>query len=224
MGMIGFCRYLAGACVLSLAFVAPAAAQQAQDRAGELKSWREQCNDPDPDLRLAYVEQAIAGSDAAVQRVCVRLALESDNADIRNLGLRAALASLPQIRFSVEMPPQLAAAIKAAGDNEKKTAEINRWYVMQAWTLLRNGLVFEIEGAQATSNNSVWYPLVNQSEPYQNIKGKTTIVGSKLNWLGRASLPQQECTLVTELREGAELAGTFQCGDSWPFTISAKLL
>lgn len=61
-------------------------AQDAAERAGQLKTWREQCSDPDPDLRLAYIEAAIASGDAAVMRICVRQSLESDDADIRNLG------------------------------------------------------------------------------------------------------------------------------------------
>ncbi|UIK04107.1 hypothetical protein [Neorhizobium galegae] len=201
-----------------------ALAQDAQDRAGELKAWREQCNDPDPDLRLAYVEKAVAGGDAAIQRICTRLALDSDNADIRNLGLRTAVATLPQIRFSVEIPPQLTAAIKAASGNEKKMAELERSYIMRSWQLMQNGLIFEIDGAEPGTSNSVWYPMVGLNDRNNNYKGKTTIVGSRLTWLGRANLPQGECSLNIQLKAGSELAGTFQCADAWPFAVSAKLL
>ncbi|MEW7009646.1 hypothetical protein [Lentilitoribacter sp. EG35] len=81
--------------------------QSAEERAGELKNWREQCNHPDPDLRLAYLEAALETNDASINRICVRLALKSDNADLRNLGLRAAIASFDQITFEVDMPLEL---------------------------------------------------------------------------------------------------------------------
>ncbi|MDD4702166.1 MAG: hypothetical protein PHI96_08095, partial [Desulfovibrio sp.] len=92
----------------------------AQDRAGELQTWREQCADPDPDLRLAYLENAIANGDVSVLRICIRLALQSDNADIRNLGLRAAITATPRITFMPTMPKALEQAYKRTGDNEQK--------------------------------------------------------------------------------------------------------
>lgn len=219
-----FCRHVIGVFALSLLLAGAASAQQAEDRAGELKSWREQCNDPDPDLRLAYVEKAVASGDAAVQRICIRLALESDNADIRNLGLRAAVAMQQQIRFDVAIPPQLAAALKSASGSEKKMAEIDRWYVMRSWRTMENGLVFAIDGAEVGSSSSVWFPLAGLSDSSNNYKGKATIVGTTLNWLGRVNLTPDVCTLDAQLKAGAELAGMFHCGDNWSFPVSARLL
>ncbi|NEK17161.1 hypothetical protein [Rhizobium leguminosarum] len=199
-------------------------AQDATNRAGELKSWREQCNDPDPDLRLAYIEKAIDGGDVSVKRICIRLALESDNADIRNLGLRAAISSVPSVSFAVQIPGELEAATKAAGDDEKKLAEIARWYVSQDFTRLRNGLVFEIDGAAVSNGESVWYPLAGLSQRNDKYRGKTTVVGSELNWTGRASLAQPECSLNAKLLSDNTLSGTFQCGVEPSFPVTAKLL
>lgn len=198
--------------------------QEATNRAGELKLWRDQCNDPDPDLRLAYVEKAVDGGDVSVKRICIRLALESDNADIRNLGLRAAISSVPSLTFAVQIPEELQKALSGAGDNEKKQAEIARWYVSQDFTRLKNGLVFEIDGATVSRGESVWYPLASLSQRNDNYRGKTAIVGSELNWTGRASLAQTECSLSAKLTADNTLSGTFQCGIEPAFPVSAKLL
>ena len=88
--------------------------ENADERAGQLKTWRQQCADPDVDLRSAYIEAAIASKDVVVVRICVRLALESNDADIRNLGLRAAIASISQLTFAVTIPPELAQAYEDA--------------------------------------------------------------------------------------------------------------
>ncbi len=218
------CSLYSFALLVLAAFPSPMLAQEASNRAGELKTWREQCNDPDPDLRLAYVEQAIATGDVTVQRICVRLALDSDNADIRNLGLRAAFASIPRLSFSVDIPPELAAALKAAGNNEKKQAEMSRSYVMQDYEVLKNGLYVEVDGAAVGTGSSTWYPLAGLNQRDDRFKGLANVNGSRVNWVGAAVLSKQACSIDVQLEEGAVLKGKLQCGDLWAFPIAAKLL
>jgi len=204
--------------------VGQAFAQDATERAGALKAWREQCSDPDTDLRLAYLEGAIATGDVAVIRICVRQSLESDDADIRNLGLRAALASIDQLSFEVTMPPELAAAYKKAGDNSDQLDKMSNWYVVRDWGSLKTGLSVVIDEAEVSTGKSVWSPLVNRSSKSNNYNGKATVIGDKVNWTGSANLSKSECRLNLELAEGSVLEGTFQCGDLWAFPVSAALL
>ena len=206
------------------ALASAASAQQAQDRAGALKAWREQCNDPDPDLRQAYVQEAIASGDVAVQRICVRLALESDNADIRNLGLRAAIASTPRIFFTVTMPPWLEEEYKKAGTNEKRLKEMSNWYVVKDNNSLKNGLSFEVDGIDVTSSTSNWYPLVSLTERNDRYKGTAVITGSSITWHGSAALSRHDCSMTLQVGSGAEISGTLQCADLPAFPVSAKLL
>jgi len=105
---------------LNLTLQGTALAQNANDRAGDIKLWRDQCNDSDPDLRTAYVEEAIATKGTTIKRICVRLAMESSDDDVRNLGLRAAIAMLKEISFKVEIQPELQQYISDAGDDKKK--------------------------------------------------------------------------------------------------------
>jgi hypothetical protein len=216
---------LFGTCfVLLAALSSEAAGQSATERAGSLKVWREQCNDPDIDLRIAYVEQAIESGDVTIQRICARLALESDDADIRNLGLRAAIASLSQISFDVEMPSELAAAYRDAGDDEKEINEIDGWYLARDYAHLRTGLVFLVERADVNLGTSKWYPLVALTGKDDRRVGNATIIGSDLTWIGSARLSAEACKLDVQLEPGSMLVGTFQCERLSPFPVRAKVL
>jgi len=201
-----------------------ALAQTAADRAGELKVWREQCSDPDTDLRIAYIEAALKTKDTSIIRICARQSLESDDSDTRNLGLRAALASMEQIRFEVEMPELLASALDEAGDDEGKLKEIGSWYIRRDWQGLQTGLAFEIDKADMTKGTALWYPLVNRPARYDRNVGKVAITGDTLTWVGSANLAMGECTLTATLVAGPSLKGKFLCSRGEPFPVTAKLL
>lgn len=201
-----------------------AEAQTASDRAGELKVWREQCSDPDTDLRIAYIEAALETKDTSIIRICARQSLESDDSDTRNLGLRAALAAMEQIRFEVKMPEMLASALDEAGDNEDKLKEINRWYIKKDWQGLQTGLTFEIDKADMSKGTALWYPLVNRPGRYDRNVGKVAITGDALTWVGAANLSTGECTLTATLVAGPALEGEFLCAQGEPFPVTAKLL
>lgn len=196
----------------------------AADRAGDLKLWRERCNDPDPDLRLAYIEEAIVAKDSPAQRICIKTALESDNHEIRNLGLRAAIAITPQITFTVGMPPALAAALESVNHDEKAIKQTKAFQVYEYWTRLQGGLVFMIEGAKANSPSSVWYSMTSQSSKSDSRKGNAVVTGNRLVWVGTSGLSaMSSCTLNVILGSGGELKGTFQISDEPPFPIVATL-
>jgi len=212
------------AAALMLFLVQAGSAETALDRAGELKQWRERCSDYDVDVRTAYIEEAIAQGDASVIRICSRLALEADDADIRNLGLRAALASMERLHFDVTIPDGLDAALKAADGDRKRLDEISRWYVMKDWNVLQSGLVFEIDGADTTKGTAVLFALPRQVRRNNSFSGESNITGSRLIWVGRANLAIDDCKIDVTLQPGAELAGILHCGNNEPFPIRAKLL
>lgn len=198
--------------------------QTAVDRAGLLKQWRERCVDPDSDMRIAYIEEAIASGDVSVIRICLRLALESDDSDVRNLGLRAALASAERITLDVQIPKVLEDALESAGKDKKQLEEISKWYVMRDWKVLRSGLVFEIAEASVASGMSTLFVLAGLKARHDNYAGESSITGSRLTWVGRANLSQDDCKLDLSVQPGAELAGIFHCGRSEPFAVRGKLL
>ena len=217
-------RSLFAAAAVAVLFCSPGAAQTAVDRAGELKAWREQCSDPDSDLRLAYIEAALETNDTAVMRICIRQSLESDNSDIRNLGLRAALASIDQIAFSVQPPAMLVDALAEAGDNEDRLDDISRWYIARDWQQLQNGLVFAVSKADFVGGTGTWSPLVRLSKASDRYVGKFTILGDKVTWVGSAYLETNECSLNATLVPGPALEGEWLCARGEPFKVTADLL
>ena len=200
---------------------------EAQARAASLQTWREQCSDPDPDLRLAYVEAAIATKDASVQRICVRLALQSDNADIRNLGLRAAIASTPQITFMPTMPKSLEADLRKGADDEKFMDRVKHSSTSRLFDTIQNGLKMCSDNAEVGKNSFQWNALAANIELRKDRFTKATIVGSKIVWSGLIEIFNENphnCTInVTLTREG-KLAGTLNCNDVTPMNIIADLL
>lgn len=199
--------------------------QSAADRAGELKTWREQCSDPDPDLRLAYVEAALESEDASVARICIRQSLDSANADIRNLGLRAALAAADRITFAVTPPATLAKALQEAKGDAKKLGELERSHEMRHWRVLQSGLTVEIDEADLKSGTSKWHPLAGLGERHKSYVGQATVTGDAVNWVGRVALPlPNDCIMNLALSEGSTLSGVFKCGQLEPFPVSASLL
>jgi hypothetical protein len=215
---------MAMAVAMVVAAASPALPQDATERAGELKAWREQCNDPDTDLRTAYLEAAIESGDVAVIRICVRQSLMSDDADLRNLGLRAALASIEQLLFDVKMPEELEVALKKAGKDEKQLKAMDDWFMVRDWNVLRSGFGVTIQGAEVATGTSTWYPLANRSEMSDRYKGKAAIIGDKVNWTGSMALSNDTCTMNLQLSGAGTLEGTLLCSRNVPFPVSAALL
>lgn len=200
-------------------------AQTAAERAAELKTWRAQCADPDPDLQIGYLEAAIDTDDTSIIRICLRQALVSDQADTRNMALRAAIASVDSIVFKTEMPPQLAAAYEdAEGDNDA-LREISRYYITGTFDDLRNGLRFDIDDALPESSQSVWFAMANRTKRDDRNAGDAIIVGSAITWQGNIQAARGWfCVLAIELDATAHLVGDLKCDEQWAIPVSASLL
>jgi hypothetical protein len=218
-------RLVTGALILTLT-AHSAYAQSAAEAAAEIKAWREQCDDPDVDVRQAHISRALKTASAIVKRICVRQALESDNADIRNLGLRAAISMLPRLTFAVAEPEVLIRGKAEAARDARKMRDYQGWYATRDFLVIGSGLVFEIDSAELEGGASRWYPLVDLSSRNDRYVGQAVVVGNQLNWIGSANMPSNQvtCQLNAALGTGATLRGVFKCGRSEPFAVSAKLL
>jgi len=206
------------------AFSAPEQ-QNAQDRAGALQTWREQCADPDPDLRLAYIENAIATNDASIQRICIRLALQSDNADIRNLGLRAAIVSVPQITFMTTMPKSLENDLKQTAGDEQKLRNVYNSQTYRLYAGVKGGLSMRSEKNEFEKNNFIWNSLAENSEVEGRYSGKAVIIGSKISWTGKIRAHDEyNCSINVSLTKDAKLSGLLNCYNVAPIDIIADLL
>lgn len=198
-----------------------------QARAASLQTWREQCSDPDPDLRLAYVESSIASKDASVQRICIRLALQSDNADIRNLGLRAAIAAIPQITFMPTMPKSLEAELRKGADDDNFMKKVKETYTARLYDATQNGLKMCSDNAEVGKNSFLWNTLAANVELRKDRFAKATIIGSKISWAGFIHVSggsSLSCSVNVALTREGKLAGKLSCEGCPPMDIIADLL
>lgn len=224
MGRIQFFLvfYLVLTTVPSLAQAANQA--PATDRAAAIKIWREQCNDPDYDLRLAYIEQAVATEDVSIQRVCIRAAVESDNSDIKNLGLRAAMTATEKIYFDVELPPKTQRALKKAENNAKARQGLERSPVNVHYQWIQNGVIFTIQNPDINKGSSEWLSLARNSAVDERCKGNANIIGDRIKWTGVVFLNGfVSCDLNVQLTPGPQLKGSLQCENMLPYPVTADL-
>lgn len=224
MKQILFCLLiLAG---ISTLFLQELNAGSAIDRAAALKTWRAQCSEPDPDLQLGYIEEAIALKDESILRICLRQALISDNADTRNLALRTAITARERIIFETTMPPELKKDYKDAGKDKKKLAKVDAYYISIFYDYIVNGLTFEIRDAELGSNHSLWFSIAKNSEAHgSRYGGRADVIGSRITWTGQIyGSSADSCDLNVQLDHSGQLKGTLKCGRMWSIPISAPML
>lgn len=220
--------WLVGALVTACAvpFVLDQArANSALERAAEIKEWRAQCQDPDPDLRLAIMEAAIDTGDQSIIRVCLRNALQDDSSDVRNLGLRAAIAAADKLVFTVEIPEHLDRAFKEAGDDERQWREINKWFDTRLWRQVQNAAIFEIDSSDLTARESRWYPLVSITQRSNNYFGDAVVSDGQVVWNGRVAIgnSSHDCVMKLDVTDDNRLDGNIKCERHSAFNLSAPL-
>ena len=211
--------------LISAILIAPLSfAQTAQERAGEIKLWREYCNDPDPDLRTAYLEDALINRGETIKRICIRQALSSSDLDLRNLGLRAVLANTDTLVFSVDMPAELEAAIKAAKNDDKKLKQIETYGVKKDYNYIFTGLTVSVRDTTIDAPRSEWLLLGSLPRADDRYTGEATLIGDKVNWTGNAYLSRNKsCRMALALTPAETLKGTLQCDAQWAFPVEAAL-
>ncbi|MCR9196112.1 MAG: hypothetical protein NXH88_15340 [Hyphomonas sp.] len=205
----------------------PAVAQTPLELASQLKEWRAVCTDPDPDVQVGGMLAALNEGDQTIIRVCAGAGLNSDNPDMRNLSLRAVLASLEQIRFGTDMPPELAAAYEATGSDQAKRAELDQTRVASMVRGLAGGVAFHIQESSIESGSADWYSITNRDDVDERYRGRMTLMADRISWEGRVVVfpgTYDVCALSASLTDDAMLAGTLKCGQMEPLPIKVELL
>ena len=203
-------------------------AQTPQERAVKIKEWRANCGDPDPDLRVAYVEAAIASEDQTIIRTCLKETLVSDNPDVQNMALRAALSSVDRLTVVWEMPAAYKTEIqKADGDNDKIT-HINRRY--RDWierTEDTNGQMGLVPmRVDFSSNTSKWGTLWANAKSDDSYFVDIEITGTTLQAIGvfnYAGSSKTSVNFTLELNDSGVLSGTGSLHDDSDFVVRALL-
>ncbi|WP_149777242.1 hypothetical protein [Ruegeria intermedia] len=183
----------------------PAAAQSnAASIAAALQSWRDACSDPNPDLVIGYMADAVATASIEVRKACLRQVFASDNVDLRSAALRITITSLPRIRFRVS----------------PESANHNFYGAIQT------GLIFEAAEGDLATGTAKWFPLVKNSQPSDDYSGTVAVLGTGIVWKGRVYGPGgvTGCSLSADLAEGAALQGIIHCGNQGTYPVAADLL
>lgn len=207
--------------------VAPLYAQNAEQRAADIKEWRAKCNDPDPDLRLGFFEAALETGDRTIQRVCLRQTLASDEVEVQDLGLRAALAMTDRISFELSEPPELSAARAAAEGNPSKTKAMETEFrsIIRFMDALGYQLILTKIHGEISSASSTWHTYGGNNKPMDSatvtamVSGPTVSIDGILHYGG-----SRQIKIALRLNDEGALAGTLRSGVGAPIPVTLRLL
>lgn len=203
-------RCLVCAAVLATAPVLTAFAQtNAASVAAALQGWRDACSDPNPDLAIGYLGDAMATGNIDVRKACLRQVLASDNVDVQSAALRVIITHIPVIRFRVG---ELIEGRAGGRGDEIVTA-------------LQHGLVFYGSNGNLANGTAQWMPLLRNTVPVDQSSGIVTVFGSSIHWAGQCYYSKDElfdCQLSADMAEGGIVNGLFRVWDL-KFPVSANL-
>ncbi|KCZ94196.1 hypothetical protein [Hyphomonas johnsonii] len=207
--------------------VAPfASAQSAAERAAALKQWKADCSQEDPDLRLAYIEDAIVNQGATVARLCARQALESSDPDTRALGLRAALAMTEVLSLPFDMPIEYQTALaEAQKQGQDEVDAVNRKW-SNALSLRKNlggSFGFQQYRVSIESNTTEWLTKTYRGNFDKDEKSKITSTADSVRIEGTYGCCDP-VAIDLRLGAGGVLSGTGMLDGIGPFPIVAEIL
>jgi hypothetical protein len=201
-------------------------AETPQERAAKIKEWRANCSDPDPDLRLAYIEAAIAAANQTVIRTCIKQTLTSDNADVRNLALRAALASSERLTLEFQMPPAYRADLDRAGSDPQKLQRVNSKYAydLQAVNATNGSLAIVPRDVDLDGQTSTWYVLGSNTGTEERYLAEFSVIGDTISGNGKTVISfNTTFNIQLGLNDQGELIGTGKLANSSALPLRIKL-
>lgn len=137
---------------------------------------QEMLSDPDPNARLANMEEIVRSADTTRLQLALKIVFHSDDQNMRALGVRAYIANLNELTFDIQLPPEVQRQYDdAQGDGDKMSALVKQHpYVDPLATVgLRMRLLFS--KYEMTKNTGVL------ADPRMNaIPGSFSISGDKV--------------------------------------------
>jgi hypothetical protein len=182
----------------------PFSAAAAQARRDQLAKIPELLADPDPNARLANLESIMATNDATMIPLALRLAFQSDDANLRALAMRAYIANLKEVTFDMLLPAQVVRLYEAAQNDPHRTDEL-----FQTYSYLRYlaGAGFKVH---------LVFTRYNSAEPTGEVRlnganaAPFTISGDRLS--AKADMPNvKSCYLDFRPSNDMTLRGTMVC-------------
>jgi hypothetical protein len=102
----------------------PLSTAAAQARRDQLAKIPELLADPDPNARTANMEAILNTNDATMIQMALRLAFQSDDANLRSLAMRAYIANLKELTFDILLPDSVERQYEAVQSDPHKTDEL----------------------------------------------------------------------------------------------------
>lgn len=210
-----------------LAAAGAAEAQSPQERVAELREWRANCNDPDPDFRLAYLEAAVASGDASIARVCIAAALASDDADMKDLGLRGALGFAERLNVNFTMPDAYFRDMDAATtESDRNSVRSDYSTYLYFYERLQGNLTLVKVSYNVNDSSSTWVAIDENGRISEDHPVIAVIRGDRLEVTGETDIGTSGgMTLDMTVQPDGTLTGTLALGRSGArFDASADLL
>ncbi len=180
-------------------------AASANSRAERLAEIQRQINDPNPLMRLAYMEEIAASGDATAIQLAIRTAMATDDEQLQSLSLRVYFSNLRSIHFQVESNQQ---ADSDASD----------------WTRVSYSLGYIIGNFDSSTGGfAAQYITSNLSDRYMGIGQVSGLVVRIQTPVRFQSGAGRNCNLFLEAGEDLVFRGTVNCDGLAPRTIFARM-
>jgi hypothetical protein len=164
------------------------------ERAAELKAFREKLRSPDEIERAAAFEKGLANSEPIVQKLTMKEGLQSRYADLRTMALRSWIASHDAFIVQLTLPQR---------PSEATLKMRNMW--------LGEGLLLERVSVDAKDEITAFHQRTGLRFKGQFTSGGLILMGSGVS----------NCTIELQLIDEPSLSGSLRCQGSDP--IRAKV-
>jgi hypothetical protein len=223
---MGSYALLVGVLCLSMPLVAKA--ESAAERREALAQISEKLNDPDPFMRLAYMEEILGSGRAADTQIAVKMALSSADPELQSAGLRAYLASVRDLRLEISLPSEIQKELDEAAGNRKKERDVwrNHQMVMRYWNGLGRRLTLSVVDADYASGRFKVFTQNNLTEPSEKFSGAGSVVGSRVVVNTNVSVRRpatDPCSVDLSVGEGLILRGEMSCSGAPPLQVSMEM-
>jgi hypothetical protein len=182
------------------------AADSAADRREALAQVRERMGDPDPLMRLAYLEQLGTSQDQTAILLALRYALASDDADLRALALRLYMGNAKSLDLKV-IPTQ---ELRQLATDPQASKDLNK----RLLTLLATGyLRFRVADFDFKDASFKVYAMDGVNAPNEKYAGPGQVRGVSVSFSVKVYglHGQPRCTVSLQPTADLELTGEAAC-------------
>ena len=186
----------------------------AQARRDQLAKIPELLADPDPNQRIANLEAILDSNDSTMIQIALRLAFQSDDANLRSLAMRAYIAGTNELTLDVTVPDQISSQYEAAQNDpdKNKIASFRRTYHYME-CLERIGFKVHLTFPNYSTKSSSG---VVQDPKWKNFGGTFTVSGDRLSANVGIGFSNEVVSCNFEFRPSNDmtLRGTMRCSQS----------